>query len=483
MKIVTVGGGTGGSVVDAGLSKKYPDLTAVVTSFDNGGSSGILRREFGMLPQGDMRRRIFAQKNIENDILEQIYNFRFGEEKSGMNESSLENHSVGNLMLLAATKIWGEKRGIEKVCELFKIKGKVLPVTYTYAELCAKLTDGKRIFGEDIVGQTIIDKRDKQDKRKIDKVYLNRLTKLNPEVKNEILTTEYIVLCPGDFYTSLIPNFLVPGFTDAIKKAKKNGCKIIFVCNIMTKNSETKDFHLSDFVREVEKYLDNKVDYILYNKTKIDKKLLVKYKKQEGAELVINDLQSKDLRIREVNLLKQNSHIRHDSRLLGDAFEQIVNEDSKEKLYIFDLDDTLIPTSKYREEYIDNNYSNLRIKNSVKKVLEKIGKQNLVLLTHDKHGNQWDKIKHLKLEKNFSEIKVVYKNDDKKVFLEKVIKENKDRNIVVVGDKHISELKFAQQLGLRTICVAIEPGRHINKNLHSAYDLVIEKEEDFSFMI
>jgi uncharacterized cofD-like protein len=483
MKIVTVGGGTGGSVVDAGLSKKYSDLTAVVTSFDNGGSSGILRREFGMLPQGDMRRRIFAQKNIENDILEQIYNFRFGEEKNGMNESSLENHSVGNLMLLAATWIWGEKEGIEKVCELFKIKGKVLPVTYDYAELCAKLTDGQRIFGEDIVGQTIIDKRDKQDERKIEKVYLNRLTKLNQDVVKEILAAKYIVLCPGDFYTSLIPNFLVPGFTNAIRKAKKNGSKIIFVCNIMTKASETKGFKLSDFVRDVEKYLDNKVDYILYNKNQIDSKLLRKYKKQERAELVVNDLQSKDLRVREVNLLKQNGHIRHDSELFLKAFEQIVNEDIKEKLYIFDLDDTLIPTSKYREEYINNNYKNLRINSLAKKVLGKIGKKNLILLTHDKYGNQKEKIKHLKIEKNFSEIKVVYKNEDKKVFIEKVKRENREKNIFVVGDKHDSEIKFAKQLGLRTICVAIVPGRHINKSLHSTCDLVIEKEEDFSCVV
>jgi uncharacterized cofD-like protein len=320
MKIVTVGGGTGASRIDEALAKEFPDLTAIVTSFDNGGSTGILRREFGEVPQGDIRRRIFAQKTIEDKVLEEIYNYRFGE------NNSLENHSVGNLMLLTAQKIWGEKNGLENVCKLFGIKGKVLPVTYDYAELAAKLSDGRRLLGEDLIGQSPITLRGKSDDRKIEKIYLTRPTTINPQVLLEIRKADYIVLCPGDFYTSLIPNFLVPGFCEAVKKSK---AKIIFVSNIMTKASETSTFKLSNFVKETEKYLDKKADIILFNKSKIARKLISKYKKEEGAEVVVNDMCQDgimDERILEVNMLKQNGVLRHDKNLFLKAFKELIGK-------------------------------------------------------------------------------------------------------------------------------------------------------------
>jgi uncharacterized cofD-like protein len=313
MKIVTVGGGTGASIIDEALTKDFPDLTAIVTSFDNGGSTGILRREFGEVPQGDIRRRIFAQKTKENEILESIYNYRFGE------NNCLENHSVGNLIILTAQKIWGEKKGIDNVCKLWGIKGKVLPVTFDYAELAAKLSDGRRMLGEDLIGQSPITLRDKNDDRKIEKVYLTRPTRINPEVAAEVKKADFIILCPGDFYTSLVPNFLVPGFGEAIKKTRG---KVVLVSNIMTKVSETKDFKLSNFVRETEKYLERKVDIVLFNKSRINKKLLHKYKREDGAEPVENDLT--DQRVVEVKLLKQNGVLRHDKGLFLKAFEEII---------------------------------------------------------------------------------------------------------------------------------------------------------------
>jgi uncharacterized cofD-like protein len=313
---VAVGGGTGASRIDEALSKKFPDITAVVTSFDNGGSTGILRREFGQVPQGDIRRRIFAQKTISNSILEEIYNYRFGE------NSSLENHSVGNLIVLTAQKIWGEKKGLENICKLFKITGKVLPVTYDYAELAAKLSDGKRVLGEDLIGQSPITLRDKNDDRKIEKIYLTRPTKLNQEVAREIKLARYIILCPGDFYTSLIPNFLVPGFCEAVKKSK---AKIILVTNIMTKSSETRDFKLSNFLKETEKYLQKKVDFVLFNKSKISRKFAQKYKREEGAVPVEKDIE--DERILKVNLLKENGYLRHDKKLFLKAFSGLFKND------------------------------------------------------------------------------------------------------------------------------------------------------------
>lgn len=479
MKIVTIGGGTGGSIIDESLSLEFPDLVSVVTSFDSGGSSGILRKEFGMLPQGDIRRRIFAQKTKDNKILEEIYNFRFAEGNN--RDSSLESHSVGNLMILAATKIWGEKKGIEKICELFNIKGKVLPVTYDQADLAAKLTNGKTLVGEDMVGQSIIDKSGNRDERKIEKVYLTRNTKINPDVAKEIKQAEYIILCPGDFYTSLIPNFLVPGFTEAIKKSK---AKIIFVSNLMTKASETKDFKLSNFIVEVEKYLGKPVDHILVNKSKISPKLLKKYKESEQAIPVLNDLKNKDLRVKEVDMLKQNGYIRHDKKLFLEIFKNLIDEDKKKKIYIFDLDDTIVNSSGYYQEFLKRDLKNLKFYKNVDKILKMLGKQNCYLLTHDQHGLQNKKIKLLNLKSKFKEVKVVYERKDKYKYLKSIKDKNKNADIFVVGDAHTdAELEYGKYLGLKTICVAFSHGRHYNKKLHKNYDLVIEQEEDFLKMV
>lgn len=316
MKIVTVGGGTGASRIDEALAKEFPDLTAIVTSFDNGGSSGALRKEFGVLPFGDIRRRILAQSRIKNSILKQIYDYRFGAEES-KDENFLEKHTTGNLMILTAEKIWGEKLGIKNICKLFEISGKVLPITFDKAELCAELVDGTNLHGEEAIGERKI--RNYNNAR-IAKIFLNKGVGLNPDISNELRISDYIILCPGDFYTSLLPNFLVKGFCEAIKKSK---AKIVLVSNLMTKASETSGFKLSNFVNETEKYLGKKVDIILFNKSRISKKIILKYKNQEAAEVVENDMVS-DQRVIGARLLKNSTVLRHDGNLFRHYFRKII---------------------------------------------------------------------------------------------------------------------------------------------------------------
>jgi uncharacterized cofD-like protein len=470
MKVVTIGGGSGASLLDEALTKEFSDLTAVVTSFDDGGSTGLLRAEFGHIPQGDIRRRIFAQKRIEDSVLEDVYNFRFGP------DNSLENHSVGNLIILTAQKIWGEKKGIEKICKLFKIPGNVLPVTYDYAVLAAKLSNGKRLIGEDLVGQSPITKRENRDGRRIEKIYLTRETKVNKDVVLEIKNADYIILSFGDFYTSLLVNFLVPGFKEAVFKSK---AKTILYVNTMTKMAETPHFKVSDFVNEAEKYMGKSLDYILVNNKKIEAKLLKKYKKQEGAEPVLNDLKQKDLRVLEFPLVKSNGHIRHDKDLVLKSFKKVLEIEKLGKVkYVFDLDDTLIPTFKYNPEYRVGNYKNLKFFDEARKVLQKLKKENCILLTYDRYGDQPKKLKHLNIEKYFSEIIVVDEKIKKKYELEKLMKKNK--NLLVIGDRYDEgELYHAETLGLKTVCVAMPGGLHYNKNHHHKHDLIIEKEDDF----
>lgn len=316
MKIVTVGGGTGASRIDEALAKEFPDLTAIVTSFDNGGSSGVLRKEFGVLPYGDIRRRILAQSRVKNNILKQIYDYRFEAEES-KNENFLEKHTMGNLMILTAEKIWGVKLGIENICKLFEISGKVLPITFDKAELCAELESGIVLRGEEEIGKRkVVNLKDK----KISRLFLDGTVKINIDLENELLNADYIILCPGDFYTSLIPNFLVPGFCEAIHKSK---AKIIFVSNIMTKGSETANFKLSDFVIEAEKYLKKKIDFIFFNQTQIVPELIENYRLQEGAEVIVNDMLD-DERVLELPLLAEGKLVRHDGKLFLDYFTRII---------------------------------------------------------------------------------------------------------------------------------------------------------------
>lgn len=469
MKIVTIGGGTGGSLVDEALSKEFPNLISVVTSFDNGGSSGILRKEFGSLPHGDIRRRIFAQKRIDNKILEELYNFRF--EK----DNSLETHSMGNLLILAATKLWGEKEGIQKICELFEIKGKVLPITFDYADLAARLSSGKTILGEELIGQQAIDK--KTDVRKIERVYLTRPAHINKDVATEVETADYIILCPGDFYGSLICNFLVEGWKEAIQKSR---AKIIFLPNMMTKMAETSGFKLSDFVATLEKYLGKRVDYVLYNKERMSHKLLSKYKDTEQAEPVEQDMKE-DRRILEFPLLKENGYIRHDKSLILKAFKKLMEIDKKrkEKLFVFDLDDTLISTTPFVHEFLQKNFSNLGLYPNTESVLKNLKKSNCVLLTYDEDGLQEGKIAKLKLKNFFSKIYIVKKVDHKRTVIHNIYKANKSKDIVVVGDRHDAELAAARKLGLKTVCVAFKENKNTKKELHYMYDFVVETVSDF----
>jgi len=242
-KIVVIGGGTGSYTVLRGL-KRYPlDITAIVSMFDSGGSTGILRDEFGILPPGDVRRCLaaLAEENGVN-ILRELFNYRFKE------DSSLKGHSFGNLFLTALTQIVGnEALAIKKAGKVLNIKGKVLPVSLTNAHLHAFLEDGSTVRGESNID---IPKHD--GSLKITQVFLEPEALIFDETEEAIMNADMIVIGPGDLYTSIIPNLLVHGVPEAIRRSRASK---VLVCNIMTKWGETTGFAASDFAREVLSYI------------------------------------------------------------------------------------------------------------------------------------------------------------------------------------------------------------------------------------
>lgn len=316
-KIVTIGGGSGSFMVLTGL-KKYPvDLSAVVNMADDGGSSGILRDELGVLPPGDVRQCLVALSK-SSQVLRELFNYRYS-------NGGLSGHNFGNLFLSTLEKVSGGfDRAVEEAGRILNISGRVLPVTLKSTRLAAVLKNGKKIIGENkIYGNS-------SDLINLKKLYLEPSVSVNPEIVSIIRQADKIIINPGDLYSSLIPNFLVKGLGRAIAKSK---AKVIYVSNLMTKSGQTDRFTLIDYVKTIEKYLGRgAIDYVIYNKEKPDEKILKKYRRQGENLVTIGDLSElPKVKLLSYNLLshkiyqsKKNdvlynlrSLIRHDSNKLA----------------------------------------------------------------------------------------------------------------------------------------------------------------------
>lgn len=316
-KIVVIGGGTGNFVVLKGL-KKYPlDLTAIVSMADDGGSTGILRDELGVLPPGDVRQCLVALSNSSR-LMRSLMNYRF--ENGG-----LGGHSFGNLLLSALEKVTGSfEKAVEEAGKILYIKGKVIPVTTHQVRLKMILNNRKILEGErEIFLSNEIDKGYKA-------ILLEPFPKVNPRVIHEIHNADLIVIGPGGLHTSLIPNLLVEGVCDSIKKSD---AKKVYVVNLMNRKGQTTGFKASNYVNELVRYFGEDVfDYILINVQKPAKDLMDFYR--EEGELVENDLEGEriipaDLLGRlaieaKKDLIKRNL-IRHDSKKLAQELIKIVD--------------------------------------------------------------------------------------------------------------------------------------------------------------
>ncbi|MCX7716374.1 MAG: YvcK family protein [Endomicrobia bacterium] len=276
-KVVCIGGGTGLSTLLRGLKNIVGiDLTAVVTVMDDGGSSGRLKEEFGILPPGDIRNCILSLANQE-DILTKIFSYRFPVTTA---KPQVGGHSLGNLLMVALTHIYGGfDKAISKISEILAIKGKVLPITLQPAQLVAILEDGSVCYGETKISSS---------KLPIKKLLFNPQRVVHyPEVTKEILNADVIIIGPGSLFTSILPNLIIKEVTAAISKSK---AEKVYICNIMTQPGETDNFTVAMHVNKIYECCDNKFkfDYISINSGNIPKSLKIKYSKQNSYPVKID---------------------------------------------------------------------------------------------------------------------------------------------------------------------------------------------------
>lgn len=272
-KVVTIGGGTGHFTVLTGLKKYDLDISAIVSMADDGGSTGVLRNELGVLPPGDVRQCLVALSEAP-EVLRDLFLYRFG-------IGSFTGHNFGNIFLSALQKVTNRFEDAVTVAgKILNIKGKVIPVTVEPMTLMAEYENGKILKGEDKIAT--------YRKDKIKKVYLEREVHASYEAVQAILGADLVVLAPGDLYTSLVPNLLSFGITEALRRTS---AKIAYVVNLMTKRGETDGFGAYDFVSALEQYLGvNVIDYILINAQTPTADMVELYK-QENEFIVNPDLE------------------------------------------------------------------------------------------------------------------------------------------------------------------------------------------------
>lgn len=300
-KIVVLGGGTGQSILLSGL-KKFPfDITAVVSVCDDGKSTGKLRKEFNVPAMGDIRRVLIAMSETES-IVEKLINYRF------KTNGDLDGHTVGNIMLTALADMSDNfSQGIKHISKILNLKGKVLPLTDDNVTLMAQMKDGSIVEGEHHITQS---------DKVIEKVYYKEEPVVNKEVIKSIKEADAIVLSMGSVYTSIIPNLICKDVVDAIDSSK---AKIIYVCNIMTQPGETDDFKVSDHINLLNNYLGRrKVEIVLTNEKKVDKRILKRYETLEQKDLVkIDDKNIKIENVKKEFVKIEDGIIRHDSIKVG----------------------------------------------------------------------------------------------------------------------------------------------------------------------
>lgn len=322
-KVVAIGGGNGLSTMLRGLKNRVHDLTAIVTVADDGGGSGMLRQDLGMLPPGDIRNCMQSLANVE-PIMRDLLAYRF-------TEGSLTGQSFGNLLLAALNGICGSfDQAVARMSEVLAISGRVLPVTNENVQLEATFENGTHVVGESRIFQF----KKEQDCR-IQRVRLiPEKPKPLPDAIDAIRRADLVILGPGSLYTSVIPNLLVEGVPQAL--ARTEAMKM-YVCNIMTQEGETEGMTAADHVEAlIEHGLPGMVDLCLCNSAPVPEALIARYQAENAGPTVVDRerLAKLGVELVEAAVTSGNAQFaRHDPDQLAEAILYAYEERAQTKIF------------------------------------------------------------------------------------------------------------------------------------------------------
>src|SRR5699024_5007189 len=312
-KVVVLGGGTGMPVLLKGLKEQPQELAAIVTVADEGGSTGEIRKEMNMPAPGDIRKVIASLAQVD-DELKALFQHRF------QVDNQLSNHSVGNLVLAAMNSLTDDfYEAVDKVSELFQVKGSIFPIVNESIELHARLMDGTVISGESNIPVK---------NKKIQEIFITpeKVTP-NPKVVQAIQEADLVVISPGSLYTSILPNMIIGGVTEAIRQTKAN---VVYVSNVMGQLGENEHYTTAAHVEAIYDHIGkDTIDTIVLHNQPIDKDILALYKEERSVPVPYDRerLRSYQIRIIEKDVIDYTDNvIRHNPAVLSEILFNLARE-------------------------------------------------------------------------------------------------------------------------------------------------------------
>lgn len=302
------------------------DISAVISVADNGGTAGLIRDKYGILPPGDFRRAIAALAK-DTHMVRQLFEYSFKWE-----EWVIGGNKIWNILLTALVDLsWGDfEKAINTMADMLDVRGRVIPVTLEDVDLAVRFEDGAIVIGEkniDVSDKNVFERSHNIDQNIVEAWLEGNPGTLNPRAREAIMNADYIIIGPGDLYTSIVPNLLSLGMREALHASS---AKVIYICNAMTKRGETTNMEVIDFIDTIERYIDpGKLDYVIVNNGYISDEVVEKYKTEENKKpLKIKDpslFLEKEYKLIERDLVNTGGdYVRHDPEKLMKILEDIV---------------------------------------------------------------------------------------------------------------------------------------------------------------
>lgn len=371
-KVVIIGGGKGLSNILSGLKEYTSNITSIVSTFDDGGSTGRLMEQMDILPPGDIRKSVIALSE-SGPVMESLLTYRFTDGK-------VDNHSLGNLFIAALTEITGSfPEAIQKMSDIFNVRGKILPVTIGKAKLCAGLENGEIVVGENNIRPRVL-----ESKSKIKQIFLKdgEVTPADGVIES-IRNADVVVIGPGSLYTSVACNFLVNDLGKVIMQTK---AKKIFISNLMNEPGETLGYTLAKHVNEIERYIGKHViDYCICNNGEITKEMIKDFNQGASTPVTIDleNIQNRAISIIQEDLVVTAPNaILHDNHRVAEIIIEIAKRKKGGKL-------NLLKIKKKHKKVVAKKLKNQEKKNSSAKKIEDI---NISEITAKKHKDAIKKV-------------------------------------------------------------------------------------------